>query len=51
MLHPILQWHQMFSAEVPPITAANIEFNLVEGIIHHQILDIHRVRPGPHQLA
>jgi uncharacterized membrane protein len=26
-------------------------FNLVEGIIDHQILGVHHVRPGPHQLA
>jgi uncharacterized membrane protein len=26
-------------------------FNLVEGLIDHQILRIHHVRPGPHQFA
>jgi uncharacterized membrane protein len=26
-------------------------FNLVEGLLDHQILGIHHVRPGPHQLA
>jgi uncharacterized membrane protein len=26
-------------------------FNLVEGLIAHQILGIHHVKPGPHQLA
>lgn len=26
-------------------------FNLVEGLIDHQILGIHHVKPGPHQLA
>ena len=26
-------------------------FNLVEGIVDHQILGIHHVRPGPNQLA
>jgi uncharacterized membrane protein len=26
-------------------------FNLVEGLIDHQLLGIHHVRPGPHQLA
>lgn len=26
-------------------------FNLVEGLIDHQILGIHHVRPGPHQFA
>ncbi len=26
-------------------------FNLVEGLIDHQLLGIHHVRPGPHELA
>jgi uncharacterized membrane protein len=26
-------------------------FNMVEGVIDHQILGIHHVKPGPHQLA
>lgn len=26
-------------------------FNLVEGLVDHQILGIHHVRPGPHQFA
>ncbi|WP_221090702.1 DUF2243 domain-containing protein [Deinococcus aquaedulcis] len=26
-------------------------FNVVEGLIDHQLLQIHHVRPGPHQLA
>ena len=26
-------------------------FNLVEGIVDHHLLEIHHVRPGPHQLA
>ena len=26
-------------------------FNVVEGLIDHQILGVHHVRPGPHQLA
>jgi uncharacterized membrane protein len=26
-------------------------FNLVEGLVDHQILGIHHVRPGPHELA
>jgi uncharacterized membrane protein len=26
-------------------------FNLVEGIVDHHLLQIHHVRPGPHQLA
>lgn len=26
-------------------------FNVVEGLINHQLLGIHHVRPGPHQLA
>jgi uncharacterized membrane protein len=26
-------------------------FNVVEGIIDHQVLGVHRVRPGPDQLA
>jgi len=26
-------------------------FNLVEGVVDHQVLGIHHVRPGPHQLV
>ncbi|MBW4672440.1 MAG: DUF2243 domain-containing protein [Cyanomargarita calcarea GSE-NOS-MK-12-04C] len=26
-------------------------FNMIEGVIDHQILGIHHVKPGPHQLA
>ncbi|MFC4638168.1 DUF2243 domain-containing protein [Deinococcus hohokamensis] len=26
-------------------------FNVVEGLINHQLLGLHHVRPGPHQLA
>lgn len=26
-------------------------FNFVEGVIDHQLLDLHHVRPGPHELA
>lgn len=26
-------------------------FNLIEGVVNHQLLAIHHVRPGPHQLA
>ncbi len=26
-------------------------FNMVEGLVDHQILRLHHVRPGPHQLA
>jgi uncharacterized membrane protein len=26
-------------------------FNLVEGVVDHQVLGLHHVRPGPHQLA
>lgn len=26
-------------------------FNIVEGLIDHQILGVHHVRPGPHRLA
>jgi len=26
-------------------------FNLVEGLIDHQLLGVHHVKPGPHQLA
>ena len=26
-------------------------FNIVEGLIDHQILQVHHVRPGPHQVA
>jgi len=26
-------------------------FNLIEGVVNHHLLEIHHVRPGPHQLA
>jgi len=26
-------------------------FNLVEGLVDHQLLGLHHVRPGPHQTA
>jgi uncharacterized membrane protein len=34
-----------------PILAGWGLFNLVEGIVDHQVLGIHHVRSGPHQLA
>ena len=101
VVHQILQWHHMFTAEYPPTTLGNLElntlgdglfhavtylstvaglllvwsatrgprvrwsnkllfggllagwgtFNVVEGIVDHQLLRIHHVRPGPNELA
>ena len=67
VLHQILQWHHMVSAETAPTTLAGLEtntladgffhlatwgcvlagwglFNLVEGLVDHQLLGVHHVR-------
>jgi uncharacterized membrane protein len=101
VLHQILQWHNMLSSVLPPVSLAAMKanmiwdglfhaltwcttvvglamlfragarrdplwsgrllvgamlggwglFNLVEGVIDHQILGLHHVHPGPDQLA
>jgi uncharacterized membrane protein len=101
VLHQLLQWHNMLSSVLPPVTLAAMKanmiwdglfhaltwcttvaglvvlfragarrdvvwsgrvlvgamlggwglFNLVEGVIDHQILGLHHVHPGSHQLA
>jgi len=38
-------------ALVGPLLAGWGVFNIVEGIVDHQVLNLHHVRPGPHQLG
>lgn len=100
LLHQILQWHNMLSSWVPPLTLVEMKynmiwdglfhaltwlctvagiallfragrhrgawsghrllgsmlggwglFNLIEGLLDHQIFGLHHVHPGAHQLA
>lgn len=99
-IHQILQWHNMLSSRIPPVTLVAMKynmiwdglfhaltwtmtaigvallfragrraaprsgrvllgamlagwglFNVVEGVIDHELLGVHHVHPGDHQLA